>query len=228
METVSVNRSIFSIGLATLNDTISDRLSGGKTEHIVLQIKLPDNSITETCTGYINITECYLVSAIAEYPIIVTNSAISFPEPPGYPKIITMANNAAINEHTISQLGLEYATGGSWIRSTLGGIALVASWHFGTYMGLAPSPSPGDTPILATGGSQSAVALEHITNWEAWDQGDDCAPAFSDPRDQVMAALNEMMFRTGVYTAQHYNESYLKSRIDNGLEINYNVTGTPR
>lgn len=32
---------------------------------------------------------------------------------------------------------------------------------------------------------------------------------------------------TGVYTAQHYNESYIKSQIDDGLEINYNITGTP-
>ncbi|KAK3698988.1 hypothetical protein LTR37_016679 [Vermiconidia calcicola] len=34
------------------------------------------------------------------------------------------------------------------------------------------------------------------------------------------------MFRTGVYAAQHYNTTYLASRIDDGLDIHYNVTGT--
>ena len=42
-----------------------------------------------------------------------------------------------------------------------------------------------------------------------------------------MASLNEIMFRTGVYTAQKYNETHLKSRIDDGLEIRVNATGTP-
>ena len=41
-----------------------------------------------------------------------------------------------------------------------------------------------------------------------------------------MAGLNELLFRTGFYAAQHLNETYLKSQIDGGLEVNYNVNGT--
>lgn len=213
------DRAVFALGFGSVNGTT--------TEGLLFSSTLSDESVTKSCVGNQNVTVCYLLSAIAEYDVVITNGTISFPEPPSYPKIIEWANNTAINNETIAQYGLRYDAGSSWIRSTLSGVAEIGAYEFGTTVGLAPSPSAGDTPILALGGSQSWFAWKHITNFKAWDLSEQCAPAWKNPRDNVLAVLNEVMFRTGVYTAKHYNETYLKSRIDDGLEIHYNVTGTP-
>lgn len=42
-----------------------------------------------------------------------------------------------------------------------------------------------------------------------------------------MVGLNELMFRTGLYTTHTKSEAWLKSRMDDGLEIHTNVTGVP-
>ena len=40
-----------------------------------------------------------------------------------------------------------------------------------------------------------------------------------------MRALNELVFRTGVYTALNYNDDFLAKHLDPGLQVHYNVTG---
>lgn len=71
------------------------------------------------------------------------------------------------------------------------------------------------------------LAQELMTNYVAWDNEVDCAPAWKDPQDKILSSLNQLMFRTGVHAAQTYNETYLKSRLDPGLEITYSVEGSP-
>lgn len=65
------------------------------------------------------------------------------------------------------------------------------------------------------------------TNYARWNGGLDCAPAWRDPRDEIMATLNELMFRTGVHAAQIMTEAQLKSMMDDGLEVHTKVQGTP-
>ena len=48
-----------------------------------------------------------------------------------------------------------------------------------------------------------------------------------DPRDELVAAANEMMFRTGYYTAQRYNEPWFHDRLNPGFNAHNDITGTP-
>ena len=64
-------------------------------------------------------------------------------------------------------------------------------------------------------------------NYARWNDGLDCAPAWRNPRNEVLAALNELMFRTGVHAAQIMDETQLKSMMDDGLEVHTTVQGTP-
>lgn len=67
-----------------------------------------------------------------------------------------------------------------------------------------------------------------MTNTVEVGNGKDCAPHYRDPRDQIFAGLNEIMFRTGLHAAQTKDETWLKSRIDDDLEINTIITGIPQ
>ena len=212
------NRSIIYVRVLNFN---------GTRERMVLKTKLADAAVTETCIGSVNVTSCSLLSAVAEYNIIITDGKIQFAEPPSYPKIVSLANNTAVTAHTISKFDLSYDAHSLWVRTTLAGIASVGINQYGGWMSLSPSPDPGDTPMLTAGGRSAWFLNQRIKNYLAWDASEACAPAFSDPRDDIMSHLNQLMFRTGVYTAKHYNESYLRPQLDDGLEIYYNITGTP-
>ncbi|KAK5174063.1 uncharacterized protein LTR77_001143 [Saxophila tyrrhenica] len=248
IQAVPTNRTVFFVVPISVNNTIANDVS----ENLILGTRISDNAVAETCAGNLNTTSCYLRSAVAEYPITVTDGTVTFAEPPSNPKIIALAENAAITDRTIAEYDLHYPPVPSYVRTTLSGMAHIAQWSFATWGALVPSPVEGDTPVLAWKQS-SPLAFGHLTNYVDWDYQNACAPAWSDPRDDAMAILNEMMFRksraaggqysdfldlglttcasrnpgTGVYTAQHYDESWLKSRIDDGWDIHYDITGTP-
>ena len=99
---------------------------------------------------------------------------------------------------------------------------MIAEAFFWASVGLLPS-SDGRVPTVRQG-SAAWFSFTHVNNWHAWGWSEACSPSFSDPRDDVMAALNEVMFRTGVYTAQKYTEKHLRPLIED-LPISYNVTG---
>lgn len=198
--------------------------TNGSREHLKFITSISDSKVAETCAGYVNLTECYYASATAEYDIEITGDVISLVTAPDMPKIVGLADNTALTEESISEFGLR--EDGSWIKTTLGGIMQTAYARFETRESLLPSPIPGDTPQLGQF-RNIWFAYTHITNYEAWDNEELCAPSWKDPRDDILASLNQLMFRIGVYTAQHYNESYLKPLLDEGVEITYNTTGVP-
>ena len=111
-----------------------------------------------------------------------------------------------------------------FVQTTLSGIAALGNLQFHAGEGLVPLGN--DEAALAAPDS-SWFTFQHMSNFKAWNDNEDCAPAWTDPRNDLLAALNEIMFRVGVYTAQNFNETYLKSRIDPGLAVNYNTTGIP-
>lgn len=51
-----------------------------------------------------------------------------------------------------------------------------------------------------------------------------CIGNFSDPRDEIVAALNELMFRGGAHYASA-SPSELKPALDDGVKVVSNVTG---
>jgi hypothetical protein len=153
----------------------------------------------------------------------VTDGIITFPESISYPKIVTKAHNTAITEESIAEKGLFMADhAGNTLKSTLGGIVVGANVAFYAKQGLAMS-STGNAIMMPP---PTQNVFRHITNYDRMiTQPTDCSPNWKDPREGVMAKLNEFMFRTGVYTAQHYGKDYLRSRLDHDVELESSVEG---
>ncbi len=201
------NFEVFQIVFETLNGTV---------EHLAFTTVLPTEALTKTCSGPVNATTCFLVSATGEYDVNVENCVITFADPPTRPRVIQTANNTAITQQTIKEYGLD--TGGGWIKTTLSGIAETADVAYynsissvlfpGTYQ---PEFFPGRNPIV----------MKYMEDWKN-DQGG-CV-GFRDPRDDIMTSLNELMFRTGVYTAQKYSTQQIETLLDSGMQSYYNVS----
>lgn len=73
--------------------------------------------MAKSCIGYLTIESCWYVSAIAEYGVVISDGAISFPEPPSNPNIVAKANNTAITEETIKKHDLSLPENG--VKTTL-------------------------------------------------------------------------------------------------------------
>lgn len=134
---------------------------------------------------------------MAEYSIVVSDGIISFEggKTPSHPTIIARANNTALTEQRATNFDLY--DGANWIRTTLSGIAQAASVKWYATYGLAPLNGTLITvPLL------NPLAQELMTNYEAWDNQFDCAPAWKDPQDKILSSLNQLMFRAGVHAAQ--------------------------
>ena len=208
---------VFEVFFATRN---------GSAETLSFTTSITDDAVTTTCAGHLNTTTCNLVSAIAEYEIVITDGLITFAELPSYPTIVTRSKNTAITDETIDSHGLNVVNRGvDWVRTTLSGIAGAAFLSFGVQETIGVwGNDPKSGALLYP--SPTPFAFEYFANYLAWDQGtSECAPAWNDPRENIMAALNELAFRTGVYTANTYNDGFLKPMIDDDLEIYYNLTG---
>jgi hypothetical protein len=162
-------------------------------------------------------TACTLAPASAEYSIIIDDDVISFREPPSSPKIVSLAHNTAITPETVEHYGLLQP--GGLVRTTLTGLVAAATCHFGADEALVPLNNTrilGLVPLV-----QSWFPMKHMTNYVKWSEGIDRAPGWRDPTAEVMAGLNTLMFRTGVYAAEAFNGTYLRSLIDEGQPVHY-------
>jgi hypothetical protein len=193
----------------------------GATETLDFHVLLTGDQVAKTCAGPVNSSHCYLRSAIAEYEVRVTNGAVTLIDPAN-PTFISWANNTAITNSTIHRFHLRESNGSPWINTTLGGIVNAFSFTFEFY-GYATPPKSGTFDIY---NSQTWFEYQHTTNYQQYNKHKACTFTWQDPRPTVMAGLNELMFRTGVHVANNYNHSSLKDRLDPGVQMNYNVTGT--
>lgn len=114
---------------------------------------------------------------------------ISFVETPSSPTIIARANNTLVTHKAVAEDGLLSIA--EDFSSTLAGIVYVGlifyKWNEQLVMttgankrggpSLWPMPSPAMT--------------QYITNNGEWGRSD-CAPAWRDPRDDIIAGLNEL------------------------------------
>jgi hypothetical protein len=99
--------------------------ANGTPETLVLRARGGTQQVEQTCAGPVMIADCYLVSAIAEYPVIIDDSVLSLTEAPHSPKLVAQANNTAITNKTVSKYGLNTQGGGTY--STLAGVAVAAT-----------------------------------------------------------------------------------------------------
>ncbi|KAL9070886.1 MAG: hypothetical protein Q9157_005662 [Trypethelium eluteriae] len=211
-ETVPYNRTAFNIAIYETLDEVGD-------ERIVLYYGATDAAVSKSCVGHYIKNYCQFAPGIAEYDVRISNNTITFVEPPSNPKMLQLANNTRITNETIIQENLRVNANN--LKTALGGIAAAGATNFYTFVGLVPS-SPGHNPFTTT---YDRFAFDMTTNYEAWDNQTDCAPAWKDTTQQILTTLNELMFRTSIYTAATFNESYLKSLIDEGLNVSTTVHG---
>ncbi|KAK3723539.1 hypothetical protein LTR37_001791 [Vermiconidia calcicola] len=208
----SEDRRVFWTSFRSLNES---------AERLQLGTEVSDDAVTQTCVGNLNRPVCDLTSAIAEYQVNINDGVITFVEPPSYPKIVAKANNTSLTDEDVAKYGLETSSG--FINTTLSAIFTAAFLDY-TWFGLVIFD---DVPFLVP--MPNRFRFDHITNYEDWAKSlpGACAPAWSDPRDGIMASLNELMVRTGFGAAQFSNESRLKSLMNDGLEVHTNVSGIP-
>ena len=211
------NRVIFDLNFLAEN---------GSVESITFVSMRTDSAVAETCVGHLNTTTCTLVSAIGEYDVLVTNNSLSFLEPPSSPTVIARANNTAITDETVNKYRLRANSDGLGVRTTLSGIAAAAGYKYQVSEAILPASATGQNNSLLPG--PNWLALKYIANFAAVNDGQACSFAWNDPHDDVMAFLNELMFRSGVHAAQYYGKDHLESLLDPGLETHYNVTGSPK
>ena len=193
----------------------------GETETLDLLVSLTGTEVAATCAGPINTTHYYLRSAIAEYDVLITNGTLTLTDPAN-PRFISWANNTAITNATIKQFELREHASSPWIKTTLGGIVSAFAYQF-QVTGWGVLTKSGIMNVKTD--TQSWFIYQHATNYEEFEKNKACALVFRDPRPGIMAGLNEIMFRVGVYAADNYNQSFLNTRLDPGLQTTYNVTG---
>lgn len=155
--------------------------------------------------------------------VLVSNDGIvTFPQLPSNPPFIARADNTKITKDTIEKYKLTTEPG--VVNTALSGLANAINFQYNMRETLVMDPALAPWPLPMPG--PSWITFQHIMNYKDWDHGADWAPKWKDPREDMMASLNELMFRRGVYAAQNYNETYLKPKLDDGLEIyNRSITG---
>jgi hypothetical protein len=140
------DRVIFEVALRPVN---------GTPEMLNFQTRIGTPQVEQTCAGPVNTTSCFLVSAIADYPVIIDNGILSLAEAPYSPKIVARANNTAITKKTVSEYGLNNGYGG--IFSTLTGIAVAANYEFYTFLDVVP-----DAAGVTLNGALTWFTFQHM------------------------------------------------------------------
>ena len=109
-------------------------------------------------------------------------------------------------------------------NSTLAGVGFAMYDRFGGMVGFVPGLHVNGLETIVGGAAE--VLDVYTANPKEIADGTSCTHSWRDPRDDVMAAANELMFRTGLSAAQKNSAAYLESRMDDGLFVVQNVTGS--
>lgn len=163
-------------------------VNNGTHEYMNYTTVLSDEGVTKTCNGKVNETTCSLLSGTAEYEVLVTGGVITFQHPHTHPKIVSIANNTAITQSTVSDFGLTKF--GTLVKTTLGGIANGANVLYYRKQDLIayPGATQSDSPIFYP--ALDRYTFQHMTNYaDMFGPDPDCGPAWTDPRDGVMVSL---------------------------------------
>ena len=158
---------------------------------------------SEACTGIMYQTACTLHAATAEYPVTIVNDVATLDDP-GHPHVIAMANNTP-TDHTIDHTG--------FYPSTLSSIALMAWLQWDGYAALVH----GGQDTVGYMDAGPAVEAYRIATTGPCN-------SFSDPKEDVLASLNEMMIWAGVVSAMQ--PPNITAQLLKGLDPGNSLTST--
>lgn len=162
------------------------------------------------CAGNYTLTTCSFRSAIAEYDITTQGNISVTINNARSPRIVALANNSAREQYALNER----------INATIGGIALLASMDFYSDIGMR---GPGTDNQYTD--NINRVQSRLIANSEDYFNKKACAPVWQDPVPEVLTVLNRLMFSTSVQVVKDLDQDELRSKIDDGWEISYDVEG---
>lgn len=124
-----------------------------------------------------------------------------------------------LSDHVLTNYSLD--AGNGFVRTTLAGIAFTGLMKYRAVEYLLPYKeqmslsNPMDAPF-------NLFLWQHTLV----DGGPSiCVPKFSNPLDEMMAGLNEIMFRGGAHFGSIASQTELDPLLDEGVRIENNVTG---
>ncbi|KAE9364987.1 hypothetical protein N431DRAFT_446700 [Stipitochalara longipes BDJ] len=135
---------------------------------------------TVDCIGNFVVQSCALVPAILEYPIRLENNTVTFNTTLSNLSTVVLANNTADS----SQVQVQTLNH----RYTISGVARAAADLFTT-----------STVITAENGDLQFSGLTIFGEQYVNGTSVGCQHTWEDPTDDILAALNEIMFRTSLY-----------------------------
>lgn len=159
-------------------------------------------------------TSCNLVSAIGEYDVSIRGERIVL-DKPIKPKILALANNTQVSKQLDP----------SWLRypSTLAGIVYFAQNKWASY-----------TVFFVDDQGKASLNKnpQIVDQFKKYITPDFC-DSYSDPREQVLESMNELMFYAGALdpiiqpeiTTPLTTQEYYDSVLDPGLNVNTTITG---
>ncbi|KAL9125386.1 MAG: hypothetical protein Q9217_005400 [Psora testacea] len=138
------------------------------------------------CSGHLQLRNCSLQAAVVEYPVIVNGNKSTIELVPGS----TMFDDTVINMTTVA---LNTMTG----PSTLGGLYKALSDTYGSTANLR-FVGAYNYELVTTGATANRYAIldPNTSRPEA-----NCSLSFSDPSNDLIQAVRDMMFRTAIAAA---------------------------
>lgn len=143
---------------------------------------------TPACSGEFTVVSCYLQSALVSYPVVLKNDTISL-DP----------NTSIADDQLISKYKYDpQASNGAnaFGPQTLGGMVLALNNLFGSKAHL--SFGGAVSWILSTTGSLPNQYVASVNNTTP---SIDCNMTWTNPTDDILVAMREIMFRTAVQAA---------------------------
>lgn len=150
------------------------------------------------CNGTQLLRTCQLESATLQYNIALINGTVTLGNASALPVDHIQAVGNASDLNFVNDYEVMPST-----YSTLGGLAIAAQQMFGS------NATQVSTLMLLTG----ALATQYIDYGDWFDSQDACSANWQDPTNDIVNALNEIMFRTALMARSIskyaiYNTSY--------------------
>ena len=136
----------------------------------------------DSCTGDLQIRNCTLQASVVEYPVHIDGNTST---------ISLQSGTQMFDDKIISQT--EYPRQGAIGAVTLGGMAKALQDAYGSTANLRFAGAVG-YELLTTGATANRYAIVDDNGANA----NNCSLSFTDPTEDILAAVRDMMFRTAV------------------------------
>ena len=146
----------------------------------------------QACDGELQIRNCTFQAAVVEYPVVVNGNKSTISLAPGS----TMFDDKV---HNLTEVALNTMSG----PTTLGGFYKALRDTYASTANLRFTGSRG-YEVLTTGATSNRYAVLEGSNSDSDSDnylGLDCSLFFTDPSNDIIAAVRDMMFRTAISAA---------------------------